>query len=444
MARESNFNRRRFLCHATRSVAAGFAAPLFVPRSAVAAAGRPGPNDRVGMGFIGCGRQTFHYNIPLFTRTAGVQPVAVCDVDSWRLEQAVQQIRTQYETGRAQGELGPIAQYVDYHELLARGDIDAVMIATPDHWHAAMALDAMQAGKDVALEKPITRTVREGQRLIEGARRHQRVFRVDSEFRSGAAAHRATSLGRNGYRGHVRRVTVCVPQSDIPSPPQPVMPVPPELDFARWLGPAPEVPYTERRVHPPRSFDRPGWMRHLHYCDGMITNWGTHLNNGAMWATNTERTGPVDITGTGTYPDPDSFWNVLLDFEVKYRFADGLQWTYRTESPYFVIEGEDGWIRADFQSFDAEPKSLLNVDLTRLEHQFPLLSEKQDFINCVRSRQETLEPAEVGHRVTSLGLIGHIAIRLGEPLRFDPQREVFLDNERANGYLDRPILDSRG
>ncbi len=443
MATRQSFNRRQFLRRTAAVASAAVAMPVIIPRSALGSPQQPGPNDRVTMAFIGCGRQTDQYNIPLFVGTPGVQPVAVCDVDTWRLDNAVRRIGQQYETGKASGTLGPVDKYVDYQDLLARDDIDAVMIATPDHWHAQMALDAMKAGKDVALEKPIIRTIRDGQRLMAAAKQYQRVFRVDSEFRSGMPAHRATSLVRNGYIGKVRRVIACVPESDIPCPPQSDMPVPPELDYERWLGPAPRAPYTVNRVHPPKSYERPGWMRHLHYCDGMITNWGTHLNNGAMWATDTERTGPVEIEGTGKYPARDSFWNVLLSFEVKYRFADGLEWIYRTEQPYFIIEGDEGWVRADFQNFDAEPKSLLTVKLKDGDQQFRFKSEKQDFIDCVRSRDETLEPAEVGHRVTSLGLLGHLSIRLGQKLRFDPQQEVFLDNAEANAYLDKPIQEPR-
>jgi predicted dehydrogenase len=422
-----------------RATAAGLAAPMIVSTSVLGREGATAPSGRVTMGFIGCGRQCYYKNIPLFVRTSGVQALAVCDVDSWRLDNAVKQVKAQYVSCKAKGAYSTVDKYVDYQDLLARNDLDAVMISTPDHWHTQMALDAMASGKEVALEKPITRTVREGQQLIAAARQHGRVFRVDSEFRSGQPAHRATSLIRNGYIGKVRRVLACVPETDIPCPPQPEMPVPDELDYERWQGPAPRAPYTLRRVHTPRSYDRPGWMRHLYYCDGMITNWGTHLNNGAMWATNTERMGPVEIEGTGTYPQPESFWNVLLKFDIKYRFADGLEWTYRTEKPYFLIEGEEGWIRAGFRELDAEPKSLLTLELKNDDQQFRLKSEKQDFIDCVRSREETLEPAEVGHRVTSLGLLGHIAIHTGQPLRWDPDKEVFLDNDAANQYLDKPI-----
>ena len=422
------------------TAATALAAPLAIPRSVLGAADGPPPSERVTMGFIGCGRQTYGQNIPLFVRTPGVVVLAVCDVDSWRLENAVGRIKEQYDSGRAKGTFTPVAKYVDYQDVLGRDDVDTLMIGTPDHWHVPMALDAMRAGKDVALEKPITRTIREGQQCIEAARKYKRVFRVDSEFRSKRPPHRATSLVQNGYIGKVKRVLVCVPGSDVGCPPQPEMPVPEELDYERWQGPAPRAPYTLRRVHTPKSYARPGWMRHLYYCDGMITNWGTHLNDGAMWATDTERTGPVEIEATGTYPPPESFWNVLLKFDCKFRFADGLEWTYRTEKPYFVIEGDEGWVRAGFSEFDAEPKSLLTVELKPDDKQFRLKSEKQDFIDCVRSREETLEPAEVGHRVTSLGHLGHIAIQLGQKLRFDPDKEVFIDNDAANALIDKPIL----
>ena len=222
-------------------------------------------------------------------------------------------------------------------------------------------------------------------------------------------------------------------------PPQPDMPVPAELDYARWQGPAPKAPYTERRVHPPKSYGRPGWMRHLFYCDGMITNWGTHLDDGAMWCTGLERTGPVEIEGTGKYPPPESFWNVLLSFEIRYRFASGVRWTYRTERPYFKIEGTEGWVYATFSEIKAEPASILQSKIGPDEIHFPLKSDKRDFIDSVKSREETLEPAEVGHRVTSLCHLGHIAVQVGEKLRWDPQKERFIDNDAANELVARPI-----
>jgi len=429
-------NRRDFL---GATVAAAIGVPAVIPASAWGAARRPAPSQRVAVGMIGMGRQATLVNLRQFLAMPDVQVVAICDVDRWRLDRARGRIEEHYGRQAASGVFRGCTATIEFRDLLARRDVDAVMISTPDHWHVPMALAALEAGKDVSLEKPITRTIAEGRRLADAVRRTGRVFRVDSEFRTTPGVHRAAELVRNGRIGKVLRVTVGVPGTDIPCPPQPEMPVPPELDYERWQGPAPRAPYTEKRVHPPKSYDRPGWMRHLYYCDGMITNWGTHLNNGAMWCTDLERTGPVEIEGTGTYPPADSFWNVLVRFEVKYRFANGIEWTYRTEQPYFKIEGTEGWVYADFHKIETHPASLRDAKIGPQEIHFRRKSDKQDFIDCVKTREETLEPAEVGHRVTSLCHLGHIAIQVGKRLQWDPQRERFLNSEEANAMLDRPI-----
>ncbi len=431
-------DRRRFLKQSAWGAAA-WSAPALIPISAWGSLAVPPPSQRVAVGMIGVGRQTRFVNLKQFLAMPDVQVVAVCDVDRWRLDQARTAVEAHYGSKSPAGTYRGCGAVVDFRELLARRDIDAVMIATPDHWHVPMALAALEAGKDVSLEKPITRTIAEGRRLADAVRRTGRVFRVDSEFRTTAGVHRAAELVRNGHIGKVLRVTVGVPGTDVGCPPQPEMPVPPELDYQRWQGPAPRAPYTEKRVHKPKAYERPGWMRHLFYCDGMITNWGTHLNSGAMWCTDLDRTGPVEIEGTGTYPPADSFWNVLLKFEVTYRFANGIEWAYRTEQPYFKIEGSEGWVYADFQKIATHPASLADAPLRPDALRFPRKTDKQDFIDCVKTRSETLEPAEVGHRVTSLCHLGHIAIQVGKRLRWDPESERFLNSDEANAMLDRPI-----
>jgi predicted dehydrogenase len=373
------------------------------------------------------------------------------------LANAKQQVEEGYAKSQPAGSYKGCATYRDFQELLARQDIDAVMIATPDHWHVPMALAAMESGKDVSLEKPITRSIGEGRKLTDAAKRLGRVFRVDSELRSYAHIVQAAELVRSGRIGRVHTVTVGVPGSDVGCPPQPEMPVPPELDYERWQGPAPRAPYTEYRVHKPQAYERPGWMRHLYYCDGMITNWTTHWNDGAAFATGLDRTGPVEIEGTGEYPPADSFWNVLVKFEVKMRFANGVQWTYLTDKPFFRIEGSEGWVYAEYGQLQVKldgregylyfgdkrsksPPELLPAPAARPDDvRFYVKSDKQDFIDCVKSRGETLEPAEVGHRVTSLGHLGQIAIQLGKKLQWDPERERFQDNDAANALIDPPI-----
>ena len=434
------FTRRSFLRRTAMATAGLYAAPAVIPASALGAEEKAAASERIAVGMIGMGRQAYLRNMKQFLGMDDVQLVAVCDVDAWRLENAQKAIESHYGKSRPSGTYRGCATCVDFREVLGRKDVDAVMISTPDHWHVPMAVAAFEAGKDVSLEKPITRTIAEGRKLSDLAAGLKRVFRVDSEFRSTRGVHQAAELVRNGRIGRVHTVTVGVPGSDVGCPPQPEMPVPDGLDYERWQGPAPRAPYTERRVHPPKSYGRPGWMRHLFYCDGMITNWGTHLDDGAMWCTGLERTGPVEVEGVGKYPPPESFWNVLLSFEVKYRFANGVRWTYRTEKPYFKIEGTEGWINATFGGIQAGPASLLQSTIKPDEIHFRFKSDKRDFIDCVKSRDETLEPAEVGHRVTSLCHLGHIAIQVGEKLTWDPEKERFGDNDAADELIGKPIL----
>lgn len=315
------------------------------------------------------------------------------------------------------------------------------MISTPDHWHTPMAIEAAQAGKDVSLEKPITRTIVEGQQLCAAMRAARRVFRVDSEFRSEKNFHRMAELVRNGRIGQIQSIRVGVPAGDnVDCPPTPDMPVPEELDYDLWQGPAPRESYTVQRVHPPKEFGRPGWMRVLHYCDGMITNWGAHLCDIAQWCHGTERSGPVEITGEGVWPTPGRLWDVLKTFRVTYRFANGTTQEYETSKPYVRIEGTEGWISGEYPGkLDAEPKSILTSEIKDSEVRFPLKSDKQDFIDAVKTRGRTLQDEEVGHRTTSLCHLGHIAIRMGQPLKWEPQQERFLDNDEANTYLDKPM-----
>jgi myo-inositol 2-dehydrogenase/D-chiro-inositol 1-dehydrogenase len=452
----ARFTRRQFL-GTTAALGTACAAPAVLPSVALGRDGTPAPSARITVGMIGVGRQAKFYNLPQFLGMPDVQVVAVCDVDAWRLANAQQQVEESYANRAPSDTYRGCATYRDFHEVLGRKDIDAVMISTPDHWHVPIALAAMEAGKDVSLEKPITRSIAEGRQLCAAAAKYRRIFRVDSELRSYAHIVQAAELVRNGLIGKVHTVTVGVPGTDVGCPAQPEMPVPAELDYERWQGPAPRAPYTEFRVHKPHAYERPGWMRHLYYCDGMITNWTTHWNDGAMFATGLERTGPVEIEGTGAYPPADSFWNVLLRFDVRMRFANGVQWNYHTEKPFFRIEGSDGWVYAEYTQlrvklgtqegflFDSPrkggkrhtlmPAPALPAGAVR----FDVKTDKQDFIDSVKSRRETLEPAEVGHRVTSLGHLGQIAIQLGGKLRWDPVQERFADNDAANAMLTRPI-----
>jgi predicted dehydrogenase len=322
-----------------------------------------------------------------------------------------------------------------------------------------MAIEAAAAGKHVALEKPITRTVAEGRAIISAMQEHQRVFRMDSEMRSHKHFHKMAEIVRSGRLGEITAVWVGVPAGDdVECPPAPPKPVPEELDYEMWLGPAPRAPYTPLRVHPPKSLGRPDWMRVLDYSDGMITNWGTHFWDIALWCMDAEDTGPVEVAGTGIWPEKGRLWNVLRRFEVTYRMKNGVPLFYEnTRNPkfsgvdenftaYVKIQGSKGSILGTFgpHVLRSEPASIVEQAPDSPKVEFPLRSDKEDVMEAIRTGGVTMENEHVAHRVTSLCHLGHISIHLGEALRWDPEGQQFIGNDQANKYLDQPIRSIPG
>jgi len=224
------------------------------------------------------------------------------------------------------------------------------------------------------------------------------------------------------------------------------MPVPEGLDYAMWLGPAPEQPYTLDRVHPRESYERPGWMRCRDYCEGMITNWGTHVLDVFQLAHNSERTGPVEVEAKGEYPAPGSgLWGVLLDFKASFRYTDGVTVDYRTDEGAFIrFEGDEGWINAKWisdmkEGLTASSDSILNAKPKDGGVSLPQRADKEDFIYGIRTGQPVMIDAEIGHRTCSMGQIAHIAIRANRKLTWDPDTERFTNDEPSNALLERPI-----
>jgi myo-inositol 2-dehydrogenase/D-chiro-inositol 1-dehydrogenase len=430
--------RRQFLQGSAAITASlALAGPTIVSASIL---GANAPGNRVTVGMIGMGRQAFHSNLKSFLNSPDTQVVAVCDVDAWRLDNARKAVEKHYAKDRRSDTFKGCSVHKDFRELLARTDIDAVMISTPDHWHVPMAVAAARAGKDICCEKPLTLSIAEGRALSDTVQRYRRVFRTDSEFRSLSCFQHACELVLNGRIGKLHTIYTGVPAGDITCSPQPIMTVPEELDYELWLGPAPLAPYTLKRVHPRQSYSRPGWMRVRDYCEGMVANWGTHLNDIAQWGNGTELTGPVEIEGSGRYPS-DGLWNVLLEFEIRYKFANGVRLIYKISRPYVRFEGTDGWVEADYnsRSLKTNPESILKSPIRPDEIHLPLKDEKRDFIDAVKTRGRTLADAEVGHRTTSLCQLGHIAIQLGRKLRWDPDAERFINDDSANRLLSRPM-----
>ena len=434
--------RRRFLKSAGLAAAAA-AAPTILPSRLF---GAQAPGNRVNLAFIGTGRQAQGLNIPQFIAVPGVHVVAVCDVDAWRMHEAKGLVERTYAAQSSSGSYTGCATHRDFREVLARRDVDAVMISTPDHWHIPMALLALQAVKDVSLEKPISRFIGEGRRLVDSVATHKRVFRVDSEFRSLERFHRAAELVRNGRLGRLHTIRVSSPKEEFPAEPAIEAPPPADLDYDMWLGPAEKVPYMQKRLHAPRDIkSRPGWFRSKLFADGMLTNWGAHLVDICQWANDTERTGPVEVQATGRYHD-DPVWNVLETFDARYTFANGVRMFYTMDQPRIRFEGDKGWLQVNYSKSAAHPEFLeasspdiLNARFGDGDTRFPLRSERVDFIEAVKSRGQTMEDAEVGQRTISICHLAHIGIqRQGAVLKWDPARERFTNDEAANALLQGP------
>jgi len=414
--------------------------PFIVPSSVF---GENAPSNRINVAMLGVGRQGLNPNLTQFLRSPDAQVVAVCDVDAARLKHA--QVKANaYYSEKTGSEYSGVRAYTDFREALARDDVDAVMISTPDHWHAPMGVLAARAGKHVCIEKPLTTCIAHGRALCEAVKEAEVVSRTDSEFRGKQRFWRMAELVHNGRIGKVQRIVTGVPPASAAVPTQKTTPVPDGLDYDLWLGPAFPAPYTEKRVHPVKGYGRPGWMRIEDYCNGMITNWGTHMNDISQWVTGRERTGPVSVKGSGSFSE--GLWNTITDFKIEYEFADGVHQSYEIGRAFVRVEGTDGWLEAqEGKALTASSEELLHSKLEPDEVSFSeTLEDKVDFLRAIKEGRETLEPVEVGHRTVSLCQLGLIACKLGRPLKWDPAAERFQDDSAANAMLSVPIRDPWG
>jgi predicted dehydrogenase len=400
--------------------------------------GAKAPSNRITVGCIGAGRMGLGELSDLMARD-GVQVVAVCDVDANRLAHAKGRVESHYSNRSTSGSWKSCAAYGDFRQIIARPDIDAVQIVTPDHWHAVPAIAAARAGKDIFIQKPLTYTLEEGRALCDAVRRYGRTLQVGSQQRSENNFRFACELVRSGRIGRLSTVKVGLPTDPPGEARAPTQP-PKWLDFERWLGPAPLADYVEDRVHPESGYGRPGWLRVTDYCLGMITGWGAHHNDIAQWGMGTEHTGPVSVEATAEFPSA-GVWDVHGLFRIEYTYAGGVKLICadaERHRPGVLFEGTEGWVHVDRGSIDAHPRSLLrssigpgDVQLYRSSH------HKQNFLDCVRSRRQPIAPVETAHRSNSICILGHIAMTLGRKLEWDPDRERFTNSDQANRMLGR-------
>jgi len=420
-------SRRTFL----KSASTAITIPYIVSSSALGKSGRPAPSNQITMGLIGLGSMGMRH-VKGFLQEDDCRITAVCDVDASRQNAAAEEINKQYGSGGC-------ARYNDFRDVIAREDIDALCIAVPDHWHSILAIMAICAGKDIYGEKPLALTIAEGQAMVETVHRYKCVWQTGSWQRSTAHFRFACELVRNQRIGKLQCVEIGIGQGSCIDP-QPTMAVPEGLDYEMWLGPAPWVPYTEKRCH--WNFR---WI--TDYSGGQVTDWGAHHIDIAHWGMDCDDTGPIEVEGKGVFPD-DGLWNTAVDYDFRCKYDNGVTMCVGSNNHYpqgvrFI--GDRGWVHVTRSGLKTNPKRLLKEKIGPEEVHLPKPSgshrqgHRRDFLDCVRTRAQTIAPIEVGHRSVTAAHLGNIAMTLGRKIRWDPKNEQIIGNPTASRMLSRAM-----
>lgn len=423
-------SRRMFV----QGVAAAVSAPMIVPRSVLGSPGKPAPSERITLGFIGMGLMNRHH-LGAFLGNAEVQVLAVCDVDTTRREHAKKMVEDRYAKDRAKEQYKGCGAYNDFRQLIERKDINAVVIATPDHWHCIPAVEAVRAGKDVYCEKPLTLTIAEAKVMIDAVRKYNRVFQTGSQQRSDREFRVACEAVRNGRIGKIKAVYAAVGgpsrPCDLPEEPQE-----PGLDWDLWLGPAPKRPYNS--ILSPRGVHNhfPAWRSYQEYSGGGMTDWGAHHFDIAQWGLGMDESGPVEVI-----PPP----NPASGRGVRWVYANGVELIHGSHKDpdgqerggvHFV--GTEGIVYVDRGKLQSWPEKVVKEPLGANEvrlYQSP--GHHRDWLNCIRSRQRPICDVEIGARSVTVCHLGNLAYWHGRRLKWDPKAWRFVDDEQANKWLDR-------
>ncbi|MDT8888238.1 Gfo/Idh/MocA family protein [Aquirufa regiilacus] len=443
--------RRKFINNLALGAVGTLGFPTIVPAHVLG--GKDAPSNKINIGQIGCGRIARTHDLPGTWKFDKARIMSVCDLDRHRTEETKQLVEEYYTKKTGQSNYMDVKMYDDYREMLLNKDIDAVMISTPDFWHAQPAMEAALAGKDIYLQKPTSLTIHEGRQLAEVIKKTGRILQVGTQQRSTAQFRIAAELVRNGRIGKLHTVKVGLP-GDPSGPAAPAMPIPKGFNYDMWLGSTPNMPYTEIAVHPQKGYDRPGWLRLEQFGAGMITGWGQHHYDSAAWGMDTEYTGPISVEAVAEFPK-SGLWNVHGDFMAKAEYANGI--TMYTSGGYqngIRYEGSEGWIfvsRGEYAATPSDPtakvrsKALDASDPKILEsvigenelHLYHSDDQHGNWLDCIESRKEPISPIEIGHRACTVCLITHIAMKVPGKLQWDPSKEHFVNNSEANSWLRR-------
>ena len=415
------YSRRKFI----KSVALAASAFTIVPRH-VLGKGHVPPSDKINIGFIGLGRQSRGL-ASRFVELTDAQIVAGSDVWTTKMEWFRQHVSSVYAGHRDATGYDGVATYLEYEELLDRDDIDAVVIATPDHWHALQAVAAMRAGKDVFCEKPLTHTVGEGIRMVRAAEETDRIVQTGSMQRSSEGFRKACELVRNGYIGDVRKVIVNVgdPARDYDLPAEPI---PEEVDWNRWCGPAPLLAYNHRLAPAHNDVDFwPDWRLYTQVGGGILCDWGAHMFDIAQWGLGMDRSGPVEFVPP---EDPEAVRGLRMTY------ANGIEMVHEDFGRGWAVRfmGTDGSVDISRKFFESTPEKLVDMELNSGDVRLYDTggNHYQDWLDAIRNRTQPICDVQTGHRSATICNIANIAYGLGRPLRWNPESETFTDDAEAN------------
>jgi predicted dehydrogenase len=452
----SKVSRRQFLA----TTGAAIVLPAIVPSSVLGLGDKPAPSNRITLGVVGWGMQG-PGNTGAFLGLNDCQVVAACDLDKNHLAQAVGTINDHYKNQDCKA-------YHDYRELMARKDIDAVMLAVPDHWHALVATEALKNGKDVYGEKPLAKTIVEQQEIVKAVQKYKRIWQTGSWQRSVQNFHKTAEIVRNGLIGKVTHVEVGLPAGHhdfagtepallkklaalpdkvvdpakiVPGTPAwdlAVTPPPPELDYETWIGPSRMEPYIQARVHM-------NWRWNYNTGGGQLLDWIGHHCDIAHWGLDFDNSGPSEVEGHGDFPAADAMWNTCTKYRIELKYPNDITMTIAGGYPDIRSGtkwiGTDGWVWVDRGAFEGSkpewsdyktlPEELRKVKL------YKSTNHQGNFIECVKSRKPTITPVETAHHSAIPGHLGLISMFVGRKLNWDAKHERILHDEAATKLMTR-------
>lgn len=421
--------RRDFVKKSAALVAGAIVLPEIIPTSAYGMGRRIAPSDRLVIGSIGTGSQGMSNMNDFLKLKDAVQFVAVCDVDSLRLGKAK-------ETVDLANKNKDCRIYGDYREFLEKEKLDAVSIALPDHWHGIIYSAAANKKLNVYGEKPVCRTIKDGQTIVNAVKKNNIVWQTGSWQRSLFNFRRGAELAINGRVGKIKYIEVGLPDGNRGIGTPPVKPVPAELNWEMWLGPALKVPY--------RGVSHWDWRWILDYSGGQLTDWAGHHIDIANWGAGLEHTGPVEISGAGVYP-VDGIFNVPVEYDFLCKYANGIEMRVANASRLplgmgTTWHGDLGWVHVDRGDvLTASDPKILNEVIGANEIQlYKSENHWQNFVDCAKTGKLTIAPVEVAYRAVSVALLGEIAMTTGETIKWDPEKEEIIGNPRASKLLSRP------